>query len=149
MKLGSGLTNQSVAGASLAVAVQDVFDEVNAELTWSETGEVLTADGTEQNTYVSNNPLGVHVPRVVFIDLDNMVGGDTTDIRVYYRLAQGGGWLQQDYQSYTGVNGGLTNGITVIAVDLYPTRFGIRVTLRQTAGGMVDYLWKYFGEQAI
>jgi len=147
MKLGSGLTNQSVAGASLSVAVQDVFDEVNAELTWSETGEVLTADGTEQNTYVMSNPLGINVPRVVFIDLDEMVAGDSVTIRVHYRLAQGGGYLLQDWQQYVGQDGGLANSKTLIAVDLYPNRFGLRVTLEQTAGaGFRDFLWKWFGE---
>jgi len=140
-----GLTNEAT-GATIA-AVEDVFNIVNADLVLRETGEVLTADGTEQNTYVSSTPLGVHKPHVVFIDLDNMDQGDTTVIRTYYRLAGGGGWLLEDYQSYTGADGGLANGIKVIAVDLYPNRFGIRITLEQTAGTNRDYLWKYFGEQ--
>ncbi|GAH41323.1 unnamed protein product [marine sediment metagenome] len=141
-----GLTNEAT-GTATSCAVEEIFDLVNATLTLRETGEVLLADGTEQNTYVSNTPLGVHKPIVEFISLDEMIGGDTTVIRVYYRLAQGGGWLLTDYQSYTGINGGLANSVTVIAVDLLPNRFGIRVTLTQTAGGMRQYLWKYFGDQ--
>jgi len=141
-----GLTNETM-GTATACAVEEIFDLTNANLTLRETGEVLTADGNEQNTYVSNNPLGVHKPLVVFIDLDNMDQGDTTVIRVYYRLADGGGFLLEDYQSYVGIDGGLANGITVIAVDLLPNRFGIRVTLEQTAGVNREYLWKYFGEQ--
>ena len=108
------------------------------------------ADGTEQNTFVNSNPLGVHVPTVEFIDLDEMVGGDQVLIRVYYRLAQGGAWEMQDYAAYVGIDGGLANGLTIIAVDLYPNRFGVRVTLEQSAGaGFRTFLWKYFGEQAI
>ena len=146
MKLGSGLTNQSVAGASLSVAVQDVFDEVNGILTLRETGEVLTADGTEQNTYIDNNPLGAYKPLHEFIDLSNMLAGDTLLIRVYYRLADGGGWLLQDYQSYVGLRGGLANSKTLVAVDLYPCRFGCRVTIEQSVGAFRDFLWKVWVE---
>ncbi len=141
-----GLTNELI-GTATSSAVEEIFDLTNANLTLRETGEVLTADGTEQNTYVSSTPLGVHKPLVEFISLDEMIGGDQVLIRVYYRLAQGGGWLLTDSQAYVGINGGLANSVTVIAIDLYPNRFGLRVTLTQTAGVNRDYLWKYFGYQ--
>jgi len=147
MELGSGLTNQTDnATAQLLVDVADVFEEVNGILTLRETGEVLTADGTEQNTYIDNNPLGSFKPLHEFIDLSNMLALDTLIVRVYYRVADGGGWLQEDWQQYVGATGGLTNGKVLIAVDLYPCRFGIRVTIEQSVGAFRDFLWKVWVE---
>ena len=142
MKLGSGLTNQSVAGASLSVAVQDVFDEVNSILTLRETGNTVTADGTEQIMYINNAPFGEFRPIALFLDLNNMLLGDATEVRVYYRLFTGAALQLQDYAVFTGLNGGLPNGREVAIVELGPNRYGLQVTLQQTAGTNRTYRWK-------
>ena len=141
-----GLTLQAPQSAALLADVAEVFDLVNAELILQETGGTLTADGTEQTVYINDDPQGVHRPVVVKIDLDNMAGGDTTNIRVYYRLLDGGGLQSQDYNQYVGADGALANGRKLIAVELLPNRFGARVTLEQTGGVNRDYVWAYFEE---
>lgn len=118
-----------------------------AELALQETGGILTANGAEQTVYIDNAPLGVHSPRTVLIDLDNMAGGDTTNLRLFYRIVAGGGLQLLDYTQYVGADGGLANGRKLIAIDLYETRFGVRVTLEQTAGVLRDYTWSVFVER--
>jgi len=146
MKLGSGFTNQAVAGASLSVAVQDVFDEVNAELTLSETGGSITSTAAEQNLFVINNPLGVIRPVVCKVDLDLMAAADTHVFRVYYRIVTGGAWEPTDFYTYTGVDGGLANGLKVVEFPLTPTRFGVSITIQRTAGADHVFAWEYLGE---
>jgi hypothetical protein len=119
----------------------DIFNAVNAMLTLTETGGTLTADGTEQNLYINNLPAGEFDPRVVFVDLDNMAAGDTTVFRVYYRLNAGGGLQLYDYIQYNGADGGLPNGRKLISIALLPNRFGVQVTLQQTAGVNKAYDW--------
>lgn len=147
MSLAPGLTDQSLASAGVEDTADQIHELVTAEFTLQETGGSITADGTEQNIYINNNPLGCFRPRAVFVDLDAMLGGDTTDFKVYYRIAAGGGLQLQDYQSYTGVDGGLANSKKLIVIDLHPNRFGIQVTLQQMAGTNRAYPWEVFTEE--
>lgn len=147
MNQAPGLTNQSVASAGVEDTADQIHELVAAEFTLQETGGTLTATGAEQSLYLNNNPLGCFRPVAVFVDLDNMLGGDTTVFRAYYRISAGGGLQLQDYQSYTGVDGGLANAKKLIVIDLHPNRFGTWVTLEQTAGAVRDYDWSVFTEE--
>jgi len=120
---------------------------VTAEFTLQETGGTLTATDAEQTLYINNNPLGCFHPHTLFVDLDNMAQGDTVAIRVYYRLRAGGGLQLWDYSQYIGADGGLPNSVKLISADLLPTRFGIQITLEQTAGTNRDYDWELFTEE--
>ena len=141
-----GLTDQSIATAGVDNTVDQIQTQTNAILSLSSTGGTLTASGAEQTLYIDDEPLGCFDARVLYVSLDNMAGGDTTVFRVYYRIADGGALLQEDYQTYTGADGGLANGNVLIAIDLGPNRHGIRVSLDQTAGVNRDYAWEFFGE---
>jgi hypothetical protein len=144
-----GIVNQSVAPASVADTADQIHELVAAEFTLQETGGTITADGTEQTLYINDNPLGCFAPRTLFVDLDNMLAGDTTVIRVYYRLRAGGGLQLWDYHIYTGVDGGLASNRKLISADLLPTRFGVQITLEQTAtgNGYSNYDWEVFTEE--
>lgn len=142
MQTGSAITNQSIATARVDETTDQIQEQTNALLTLSATGGTLTADGNEQNLYIDNEPLGCFHGRVLYVDLNNMAGGDTTDFKVYYRIADAGGWLQHSYASYTGVDGGLANGNVLIAISLGPARHGLRITLQQTAGVNRAYAWE-------
>jgi len=137
-----GLVDYVIVPAAYPVQrLIDIFNAVNAMLTLTETGGTLVADGTEQNLYINNLPAGEFDPRVVFVDLDNMAAGDTTVFRVYYRLNAGGGLQLYDYIQYNGADGGLPNGRKLISIALLPNRFGVQVTLQQTAGVNKAYDW--------
>ena len=142
----SSMTDQSIASGGVDDRVDQIFSLSAAELTLQETGGLLTADGNEQTLYINNAPLGIFRPVVIYIDLDNMAGGDTTDIRVYYRITAGGGLQLLDFAQYVGVDGGLANSIKLISIDLSPARFGVQITLQQTAGVNRTYRWEYFEE---
>ena len=145
--LSPGLTNQSLAPASVADTADQIHELVAAEFTLQETGGTLTATGAEQTLYINDNPLGCFVPRTLFVDLDYMLAGDTTVIKVYYRLKAAGGLQLWDYHTYTGADGGLAAGRKLISADLLPTRFGVKVTLQQTVGTYRAYDWEIFTEE--
>ena len=117
--------------------IKDIYNLENAELVLTESGGILTADGTEQNVYLNNAPAGAYDPRCILIDLDAMAAADTDTlaIKVYYRLKSGGGLQLFDYTLYSGTDGGLTDSKKIIAVELLPNRFGTWVTATATKAG--------------
>lgn len=123
--------------------------KLDALLSLTETGGTLTADGTEQNIYLNNSPSGLYEPRCILIDLDNMAAadGDEIEIKVSYRIKPGGDLKLLDYKSYSGDDGGLANGRKLIEIDLWPNRFGVQVTLKQTAGVNKDYDCEVFTKE--
>ena len=143
---GTALTDQSIATGAVDAVVDDIYDLTRAVLTLQETGGEVTTDGTEQNLYVVDGPLGVFNPVCVYVDLDLMVGGDTTVFRVYYRITPGGGQELHDSMTYSGVDGGLLDNRKIIAINLLPTRFGVLVSIQRTAGGDRAYAWEILEE---
>ncbi len=139
---GDGVTNpyDDTALTAMVVAVRAVTD---AAPVLTETGGTLTADGTEQNVYVNNAPAGVYRPICVKIDLTNQTAAETVVLKTYYRIAAGGGWLQDDAVTYAGVP-----TVPLINIELLPTRFGVRVTLEKTGGTNRAYPWEAFSEEA-
>jgi len=70
-----------------------------------------------------------------------MIAGDSIDIHIYYRIQPGGGLQLYDTMTYAGADGGLAGGRKLIKIDLDDTRYGIQVTLTQTAGVMRTFDW--------
>jgi len=141
-----GLTSQSVAPATLVNDVRDVREIVDAELTLQSTHGTITSAAGALDIYINEAPLGSYKCLHLFVDLDNMDQGDTIEFCVYYRIAPAGGLQLQDYQTYAGVDGGLANSKKLIAIDLYPCRFGAEVTIQRTAGEDRAYDWQVFVE---
>ena len=135
----ASIVDQSVASQVDVAAIKVVTDQL---LTWDSSEGTLTADGTEQDVYINDTPGDEFYPHVVFIDLDNMQAGDSTDIKVYYRVVAAGGQQLYDVTTYAGADGGLAGSRKIIAVTLLPNRRGVRVTLQQTAGVNRDYPWQ-------
>jgi hypothetical protein len=143
-----GLTNQSVAPASMADTADQIHELVAAELTLQEAGETITSTAVEQTVYINDHPLGCFKPRRFFIDLDNMTaGGDSIAVRVYYRIDPGGGLQLLTYQAWTGADGGLANGAKLATLELYENRFGIRISLQRIGGSDYDFDWSVFTEE--
>ena len=138
-----GLTNQSIASQADVSAIRVVTDQL---LLYSSTEGTLTGSAAEQDIYINNAPIGAWAPHVVYIDLDNMLGVDTTFIKVYYRVINGGGMQLFDVLSYVGVDGGLAGSRKIIAITLVPNRNGVQVTLQQTTGICRDYDWNVIVE---
>ncbi len=146
MGQASGLVDQSIASGAVDETVDEIQEQANAELVLSSVGGTLTADGNVQVLYVDDEPLGCFKPLTLYVDLDEMIVGDTIVIYHNHRINDSPAILKAThYWTYTGVDGGLTN--TKIAVmELTPNRHGFQVTLQQTGGVMRDYPWELFFE---
>lgn len=140
------LTDQSISSGGVDAVVAQVQAQANATLILSSTGGTLTATDAEQTLVIVSEPLGCWHPLVLWVDLSNMDQNDTTILRVYYRIRDGGDLQLWDSQSFTGVNGGLANGIELTDVTLLPNRHGFQITLQQTAGTNRAYDWELLGE---
>lgn len=143
---GPGLTTRSTISAILYNLLNSVFGLVNAGLTLSEVSGTLAASGAEQTIYIDSAPFGIFRPTTLLVDLDLMQGGDTLEIRTYYRIEAGSTRKLQAYATYAGVDGGLANGLKIVAFDLHPNRYGFEISLDQSAGVMRDYDWEVFLE---
>ena len=139
-----GFTRQTIVDAELRAAADQIQTQTNALLVLSSTGGTATATGQEQTLYIDDEPLGCWEPLALYVDLDNMEALDTTVIRVYHRLNDPGSLQLWSYNTYTGADGGLANGLEVVKIDLGPNRHGFRVTLDQSAGTNRDYDWELF-----
>jgi len=95
----------------------------------------LTADGTEQ-TVIEVTTIGTLEG---YIDLANMQAGDSVTIRLYVRLKSGGAYRLYDSATYTDAQ-----TKPALHIVKLPTRYGIRVTLEQTAGVNRDYDYNFF-----
>ena len=140
------LTNQANAASSVAT-IDSIWARVQLLGVLESSSGTLTADGTEQVVWQQDTPTAVFEPRSLLINVDAMQAGDTIEVQVYYRLLAAGVYGRLDYQTYTGADGGLTNGRVLVEVALMPNRYGARVTLTQTAGANRDFPWAAFEEQ--
>ena len=140
------LTDQSIATATVDVAVASISASTEAILTLQAIGGTVTADGTEQTLYIDNEPLGCFKSGMAVVDLDNMQAGDIIVLRVYYRIRDTGALQLWGYESFTGADGGLLNGRKLIELDLLPNRHGFQFTLQQTAGTYRSYDWELYPE---
>ncbi len=103
----------------------------------TETGGTLTTDGTEQVVYVNETPAGVFRPLIVKIDFTAHEATETAVVRTYYRIVDGGAYVQQDEAEYIGVLDPL-----LLNIALEPNRYGVRVTIEKTAGTNRAYPWE-------
>lgn len=123
-----------------------LFDFAIATLRLMETGGTLATTGGEDTIYENNNPMGVYKPVKVQIDFTNQTGLETTVLRVYYRIDDGGDYVKKDERTF---EGGMDPGMgefNLVNIELEPNRFGIKVTLERTAGATKDYDWCVFFE---
>ena len=142
----AAITDQSIASGGVDERVDQIHAQTSAELTIQSTGGTLTTDGSEQTLYQDDEPLGIWIPEVLIIDLDDMGAGETVEVKVYHRLSDGGGLQLFQYQAWTGADGSLANSRKVDVLALYANRHGWLISFELTAGSNIDVPWElYFG----
>lgn len=128
-------------GATWTVeSLKAIYDLVDAILDLTETGGTLAATGGEDDIYLANAPTGVWEPRTVSINLSLMQAGDTVQLKVYERNINGGALTLVaggPLLLYAGVQ-----SIPIFSYPLNPNRWGVQVTLEQTAGVNRNYPWE-------
>lgn len=129
--------------------VQEVYDPVavagiaaveaklDAELVLTETGGTITTTGGEDTVYINDDPQGEYKPEKVVIDFTAQTAAETTVVRLYYRIREGGDYILKDTETFVGVQ-----DPALIDIELEPNRFGIKVTIERTAGVAKDYDWE-------
>jgi len=124
-------------GGFAAETLVAIYNLLDAILDLTETGGTLAATGGEDTIYLANAPAGVWEPRHVLIDLTNMAGVDDVTIRIYYRIKNGENLILQYEESYLG-----DQSVDLWEQQLAPNRYGVQVTLEQTAGVNRNYDWE-------
>ena len=98
---------------------------------------VTTMNGSEQVMVVSEN--GVQHYLEGFIDLSNVVLGDTVVIRQYVKIRGNGDYIKRYEQEYSG-----PFDKPLATFDTRMAKYGIKVTLQQTAGVYRTIPWQFF-----
>ncbi len=99
----------------------------------------LTADGTEQilRAYVGLGKLHA------YIDLTNMVAGNSVTVRQYMTIKTAGAYAKYAEETYAGVQ-----TLPLLHLIMKPGKFGVKVTLQQAAVVYKTYDWETLVEQA-
>jgi len=129
-----------VAGKGME-AVFDVVDGIPVLTRIGGTHDQSDAAGTEDTLWISDAPGGNWEPKVLTLDLTEMVAEDDLTVKIHYRMTTSGDWLINVNETY--------NGVPIKAMldfPLLPNRFGLKITLAQNAGTVRDYLFEvYYG----
>ena len=122
-------------------AIREVMD---SEAILTEIAGQITTDGTEQVVYTAEAPAGIFEPKTFKIDMANQTAAETVVIKVYYRIAVGGGMILQSSTPFAGAQ-----DPDLKLIDLEPNRYGIRITIQHTVGETNRaYDWEVFYEEA-
>ena len=129
--------------ATLQADVTDILAVTNAlpTLTTNLGATTTTVIDTEYNLYINNAPLGVYKPILLKVWLLGHQATETVIFRTFYRLADGGVWVEEDTVTLVGLS---DEGF--INIDLNPTRWGVQTTIERTAGTAREYPWEVFYE---
>lgn len=98
----------------------------------------LTANGTEQSVYTA----ATNRVTQLFVNVDNMVAGDTIIIREKIKVLTGDSVALVRATTLTGVNGTLPESAVIFTTDPLSGPYGVTYTLEQTAGTNRDYKWR-------
>ena len=104
-------------------------------VTLSNSGTQTAVIGTEHTLY---NPTTSKY-FTGYIDLTNMVAGDTVEIRVYLIVKASGAYIQYYVATYSDAQ---TNDL--VYIPALPSDIGYKLTLKQTAGTARTYDWRCF-----
>ncbi len=99
----------------------------------------LTADGTEQivRAYVGTGKLHC------YIDLTNMVAGNSVTVRQYMTIKTAGAYVKFAQETYADAQ-----TLPLLHIVMKPGKFGVKVTLQQAAVVWKTYDWETLVEQA-
>jgi hypothetical protein len=97
----------------------------------------ITADGTEQTLTDQTGTLEFQLDG--FVDLTNMASGDTVVIREYMKIKSGGDYVKYAEETYSGAQ-----SIPLLHILTKPSRYGLKITLQQTAGTYRSFDYQFF-----
>ena len=106
--------------------------------------DTLTADGTEQNLVldeISGNP-----QRYLegYVDLSNMASGDTIVIRQYMKIKETGSYVKYAEETFSGAQ-----SLPMLYIVTKPAKYGLKITLQQTAGTYRSFDYQFFRRRVV
>jgi hypothetical protein len=124
------------AGNPLEVHDPNTVELLNSTMVLAEAGGTVTTTGpgTEDVVYINDDPQGEYRPEKVVIDFTEQTAAESTVVRLYYRIKEGGGYILKGETLFDGVQDPELKDVV-----LDPNRFGIKVTIERTAGAAKDY----------
>lgn len=122
-----------------------IFDLSNSILVLTETGGTLTADGMVQDVIIMDPPMGSFNATKLKVDMSNMTWGDSVILNWYERLSSGGAWVRKDRMQFDGPQDVMPDSPEK-NIELEPNRFGVWITLQQTAGTNRVFSWEWLYE---
>ncbi|MEM2365705.1 MAG: hypothetical protein QXL06_02050 [Nitrososphaerota archaeon] len=99
----------------------------------------LVADGSEQNLIldeVEGNPQR-HLEG--YLDLSSMQSGDIVIIRQYMKISPTGSYVKYAEETFTGAQ-----SLPLLHIITKPAKYGIKITLQQTAGTYRSFTYQFF-----
>lgn len=118
--------------------LRPILDELEAfvELFCEEATETVT--DAETVLFSDPTPTKSKHAHSIKIDRSNMEAADTFVVYIDYKMASGGSFLREDRAiEYTGV---YSDPIAIVDLDAY--RWGIRISMKRTAGTNRDFKWE-------
>lgn len=135
--LGSlfGILGDPAVPLATSLAAVKVMTDALQVLT--STGGILTTTGAVQNLFISDAPGREWDPIVVKVEFTNHTAGETIELVQYERIADGGGWVEVDNETFAGLVS--PEGIYV---EWFPNRFGVWLSMQKTVGANRAYPWE-------
>lgn len=132
------------AGTGARKARIDRLDIIEAFDTPIEGTHTPSALNTEEDV-ILDEPVGDPLRYLEgFIDLTNMAAGDTVVLREYLSLVTPVSYVQYAEETYSDAQ-----ALPALYVRTKPGRYGIRVSLEQTAGTIKDFPFQFFRKRVV
>jgi hypothetical protein len=97
----------------------------------------ITADGTEQTLTEQTGTLEFQLDG--YVDLTNMASGDVVVIREYMKIKSTGDYVKYAEETYSDAQ-----SIPLLHILTKPSRYGLKITLQQTAGTYKSFDYQFF-----
>lgn len=108
-------------------AVSDELDEI---LDLTRTADNVSITATETNLIIDDAPTKIVNGLSIKMDMSNMGAGDTYEFREYYRIENGGAYLE--VSPTVTLSDAQAQPLYVMHLETY--RYGMKVTAKKTAG---------------
>lgn len=120
-------------------AVFDIVDGIPVLTRVAGLHDQSDAASTEDTVVIYDSPGANWEPTHFILDLTEMEAADDIDVKISYRMTSGGGYINETSENYSGVQAPKCKSYALL-----PNRFGIKVTITQTAGTKRDWYWEFY-----
>jgi len=122
--------------------LQQIYDLIDQLFNLNRVGDTITTDGTEQILWIIDNPDFPFKPTKLIVDFTNNTATETVEIKLYYRIKDGGSYILNATYTYIGAQ-----DPDLIDIDLLPNTFGVKLTIEKTAGTNRAYDYEIYFEE--